>query len=39
VPLSRGGSHTASNIVPACRSCNSSKGARSLMQYLMLTTR
>lgn len=27
IPLSRGGSHTASNVVPACRSCNSSKKA------------
>lgn len=24
-PLSRGGSHTLSNVVPACRSCNSKK--------------
>lgn len=27
-PLSRGGAHVASNIVPACRPCNSKKGAR-----------
>ena len=26
-PLSKGGNHTASNIVPACRSCNSKKKA------------
>lgn len=28
LPISQGGHHTASNIVPACRSCNSSKNAR-----------
>lgn len=28
IPVSKGGAHTASNIVPACQSCNSSKGAR-----------
>lgn len=28
VPLSRGGQHTKSNIVPACFNCNRSKGAR-----------
>ena len=28
VPLSKGGSHTASNIVPACMPCNRSKGAK-----------
>lgn len=28
IPLARGGHHTASNVVPACRSCNSSKGVR-----------
>jgi 5-methylcytosine-specific restriction endonuclease McrA len=27
-PLSKGGSHTATNIVPACRSCNARKGTR-----------
>lgn len=30
VPLSRGGSNTAENLVTACRSCNSSKGAKVL---------
>lgn len=29
-PISRGGVHTADNIVPACRSCNSRKNNRSL---------
>lgn len=27
-PLSRGGEHVASNIVPACKPCNSRKGAK-----------
>ena len=26
LPLSKGGNHTANNIVPACQSCNSKKG-------------
>jgi 5-methylcytosine-specific restriction endonuclease McrA len=30
IPLSKGGSHTAPNIVPACRSCNAKKGAKIL---------
>lgn len=30
VPLAKGGSHTADNLRVACRSCNSSKGARPL---------
>jgi 5-methylcytosine-specific restriction endonuclease McrA len=28
VPVTKGGTHTKDNIVPACRSCNSSKGNR-----------
>lgn len=32
-PVSRGGNHTASNIVPACISCNSSKKDRTLEQW------
>jgi 5-methylcytosine-specific restriction endonuclease McrA len=28
VPIARGGGHTADNVIPACRSCNSSKRDR-----------
>jgi 5-methylcytosine-specific restriction endonuclease McrA len=31
-PLSKGGNHTASNIVPACTPCNSRKQAGSVLQ-------
>lgn len=34
-PLSRGGEHTMDNIVPACRPCNSSKGARTLYEFIV----
>ena len=39
-PLSKRGSHTASNIVPACQSCNSKKGTGAVLapvQPLLLT--
>lgn len=32
-PLSKGGSHTKTNIIPACRSCNSSKRQRLLENW------
>lgn len=39
IAVSKGGDHTASNIVPACHSCNSRKGARTpiteLQQHLI----
>lgn len=34
VPLSRGGTDVESNIVPACASCNLSKGAKTLAEWL-----
>lgn len=34
VPLENGGSHTASNIVPACKNCNSSKGTKPVSVFL-----
>lgn len=36
VPLSAGGSDDIENIVPACRSCNSRKNARSLIGMLLM---
>jgi len=35
IPLSRGGNHTKSNIVPACRSCNSRKHDKTLLEYVV----
>lgn len=34
VPVSKGGPHTASNILPACRSCNSSKNNSQPQEWL-----
>lgn len=33
VPLTRGGRHAIGNILPACGSCNSSKGNRLLLEW------
>lgn len=35
IPLSKGGSHTASNVVPACGPCNSGKKDRSVAEFLL----
>jgi 5-methylcytosine-specific restriction endonuclease McrA len=34
VPLSKGGRHDIDNIVPACGSCNSSKGNSNILEFL-----
>jgi 5-methylcytosine-specific restriction endonuclease McrA len=34
IPLARGGSHWPSNLVPACRRCNSRKNARSPFEFM-----
>ena len=34
IPLSRGGAHTASNVIPACRLCNSRKSARTVEEFM-----
>jgi 5-methylcytosine-specific restriction endonuclease McrA len=34
VPVSKGGSTTPSNVVPACASCNSSKNDRDVAEWM-----
>jgi 5-methylcytosine-specific restriction endonuclease McrA len=35
IPLNKGGSHTADNIVPACGECNTTKQTMSLVEFLL----
>ena len=35
LPLSRGGWHSIGNLIPACSSCNSSKGSKTIMEWRM----
>ncbi|MCC5574484.1 HNH endonuclease [Microtetraspora sp. AC03309] len=35
IPISRGGSHSIGNILPACWSCNNGKRAKLLMEWRM----
>lgn len=34
IPISQGGEHSESNVVPACLSCNCSKGSKSILIWL-----
>lgn len=34
VPVTKGGGYTPDNIVPACASCNSSKGNKNLIVWM-----
>lgn len=36
-PLSRDGNHTLSNVVPCCKSCNSKKHNKTLLEYVIST--
>lgn len=37
IPLSRGGNHSIGNLLPVCKSCNSSKRDRLLVEWLAQT--
>jgi len=39
VPLSKGGTHEKSNVVPACKSCNSRKGDKTISGWIRGITR
>jgi 5-methylcytosine-specific restriction endonuclease McrA len=36
LPLSRGGSHTIDNLVPACQTCNLKKGTKTVEEFLII---
>lgn len=38
-PKSRGGTDTGDNLLPACRSCNSSKGAKDMVLWIVAQDR
>ena len=35
IPISRGGTHSEGNLQPLCRSCNASKGAKTMSEWLL----
>ncbi|EAW1162071.1 HNH endonuclease [Salmonella enterica] len=37
VPKSKGGSNKIDNLLPCCKTCNSTKGARSLHEFRLIT--
>ena len=39
IPIARGGAHTADNIVPACKTCNSTKRHKTPLEFLAYTLR